>query len=98
MDPPEDDEDFDDLAWILIHENVSIHVGALQWEIVVKNKCRFIDSEKGCTIYDKRPQICREHKPGECDANSDCESDYDNVLHVINSLWELEEYRLKKAS
>lgn len=98
MDPPEGEDDFDDLAWMLVHEGVSIHVGEDQWEIVVKNKCKYIDPKKGCKIYDRRPNICRDHKPGECDANATNEGDFDGVHQIITTLWELDEYKIKKAS
>jgi len=96
MDPPESDDDYDDLAWSLIHENVTLHVGEEQWEIVVKNKCKHLDPIKGCLIYSERPQICRDHVPGECDANSESEGDYDGIICVISSLSELFEYRKKQ--
>ena len=92
-DPPEDADDYDDLAWMLVHKDVTIHVMDEEWQIVVKNKCKYIDKEKGCLIYDQRPKICRDHVPGECDANAECEADYEGVESVITSLSELEGYR-----
>ena len=93
MDPPDNSEDYDDLAWMLIHESVVLHVGEKQWDIVVKNKCRYLDIEKGCLIYDKRPGICRNHVPGECDANARSDADYDGVDSVIKTLEELYEHQ-----
>lgn len=95
-DPPVDDEDYDDLAWMLIHKDVTIHVCEEVWDIVVKNHCKHLDEAKGCQIYDQRPQICRDHIPGECDANIKTEADYDGVLAVITNLQELYDYRKKE--
>ena len=96
MGAPENSDDYDDLAWMLIHEDVTLHVGEEDWQIVVNNKCKYLDDTKGCLIYDERPNICRDHVPGECDANAKTGTDYDGVICVISELSELYAYRKKE--
>jgi len=68
IDTPEDWDDYDDVRWYLAHENVSVFVEEDVWYLNIKNKCRHL-SEKNfkCQIYDKRPNICRDYKPVNCD-------------------------------
>lgn len=61
LDPPEDEEDFDDLRWYLLHEKTWIWVDDGEWFLQVDEPCRFLDEHGRCTIYERRPRICREY-------------------------------------
>ncbi len=61
LDPPEDADDFDDLRWYLLHEKTWIWVDEGEWFLQVDEPCRFLDRDGRCTIYARRPRICREY-------------------------------------
>lgn len=61
LDTPEDREDFDSIRWYLLHGKSWIWVDAGDWYLQVDEPCRFLGPKNACTIYDKRPQICRDY-------------------------------------
>jgi Fe-S-cluster containining protein len=93
IDEPETRREYDDLAWIIAHEGVAIHVCDGEWQLIVYNRCRHLLAEGGCAIYEKRPEVCREHEPGDCEADQKHEHDYDDIEHVFTTMDELWEYR-----
>ncbi len=93
IDTPETRGDYDDLAWILAHRNVAIHVIGKTWQLMVHNRCRHLSKKEGCLIYDKRPRICRKHVPGSCEQDQKHRHDYDEVSHIFRTIEELLAYR-----
>ncbi|MDQ7087485.1 MAG: YkgJ family cysteine cluster protein [Acidobacteriota bacterium] len=61
LDPPEDEDDFDDLRWYLLHKRSWIWVDDGEWYLQVDEECRFLEKDGRCGIYDRRPRICREY-------------------------------------
>lgn len=98
IDEPEDKREYDDLAWIIAHEGVSIHVSGGQWELIVHNRCRHLLPQGGCAVYDRRPTICRSHEPGECEFDQEHIHDYDDVDRVICTMDELWAFRKELIS
>ena len=89
LEDPEDWDDFDDIRWYLTHEDVTVFVEDGDWYINVKNKCRHLsETDYKCTIYDKRPKICRGYTEETCDLTGD---NYDYELHFVNDT-QMEEY------
>jgi Fe-S-cluster containining protein len=93
IDTPKTRGEFDDLIWILAHEDVAYHVTKDEWSLIVHNRCRFLDPASGCQIYDVRPRICRQHPPGDCERDQKHRHDYEDVERVITSIPELQAYR-----
>ncbi len=76
IDRPTCKRDYNDFLWFLAHENISIYLWEKKWYLMIHNTCTFLDPEENiCTIYDKRPKMCREHSVDECEFNSDYEFD-----------------------
>ena len=52
---PKDEEDWDEIKWMLLHEGVIIYVDEDgDWNVEVKTKCKFLDdATKKCKAYDK---------------------------------------------
>jgi Fe-S-cluster containining protein len=92
VDAPDERDDFEDLAWMLAHKNVSFHIDGEDWQLMVKNECRYLGKD-GCGIYETRPRICREHDPSECDYGSVSDTEYYDADIVIAELSELYAYR-----
>jgi Fe-S-cluster containining protein len=61
IDAPEDRDDFEILKWYLIHGNAWIWVEDGDWHLQVDAQCRYLGPGNACTIYEKRPQICRDY-------------------------------------
>ncbi|MEJ2722164.1 MAG: YkgJ family cysteine cluster protein [bacterium] len=68
IDKPVNKRDYDDLLWMLAHEKVSIYVDDGKWYLMIHTQCRFLDTDTNlCTVYNDRPQMCREHSVEECE-------------------------------
>jgi Fe-S-cluster containining protein len=59
------------------------------WYININNRCRHLsEKDHRCMIYNKRPNICRGYRHGDCDF---VEGEYDYELHFTNDT-QMEEY------
>lgn len=68
LERPEDEHDFDALYWYMLHEGVSIYVDAEgDWFVNVDSRCRALGEDGMCTVYSRRPDICREHNDEICE-------------------------------
>jgi Fe-S-cluster containining protein len=70
IDTPEDRQDFDDIRWYLLHENISVFVEDGDWYLSVAADCRQLGPDFRCTAYQTRPRICREYTTSDCDYHS----------------------------
>lgn len=84
-------EDYEDMKWYLYHEGVIVYIdNEGDWLAQVPVKCSKLDEKGRCTIYDKRPPICRQSKVEECEMNSD------EMSVIFNTVEDLEKYMRKK--
>ena len=68
IDTPRTKRDYDDLLWMIAHQQVSLYIEKRKWYLMVHTQCRFLDTDTNmCGIYDKRPMMCREHSVKECE-------------------------------
>ncbi len=59
--------DFDELSWFLAHENISIYFDARRWHVEVRTRCKYLNSQNLCAIYETRPAVCRGYDLDECE-------------------------------
>ena len=89
LDAPGSRSDFEDMIYYLHHEGVKIAVVTgddeddLTWYLEFAGRCRYLDSEGWCTIYEQRPRVCRDHKTDECEHHAP-ESFHD--IHTVPEL------------
>lgn len=77
---PEDEEDWDEIKWMLMHENVSVyHSHDDEWRVEFVTPCRHLTKGNKCAIYDKRPAVCREYTVDECELSDE---DYADVIFL----------------
>lgn len=88
IDNPESAADFDHIRWYLCHENVVVFVEDKQWYIGLLNRCKHLQSDNRCGIYETRPRICRSYSTKNCEYHGD-EYDYE---HLFTSATDLERY------
>jgi Fe-S-cluster containining protein len=67
IDTPRSRADFENIRWYVSHENITIHVEKHAWHMHVETRCQHLTADNRCGIYEKRPQICREHNPSSCE-------------------------------
>lgn len=67
IDKPRTRRDYDDVRWYLMHEGVQVFVEEGDWYIQFQTRCKNLAANNLCMVYETRPLICRDYKPGECD-------------------------------
>jgi len=89
IDAPEELEDFENLKWFVCHENVNVFVDEDNiWHIEFLTPCEHLEGNK-CGIYDKRPEICREHNHDECLFHA---GDAYKELYTFKKIEDVEDY------
>lgn len=94
MDMPQERADFDAFLWLLAHKNVCVYVDEDVWHVEFKTVCEKLGVDGKCSIYESRPQICRDHGIGMGEEDS-CEgfsNHQETCDHYFSSLEELEEF------
>jgi Fe-S-cluster containining protein len=67
IDAPTTLADFENIRWHCAHKAVWVFKQGSSWYIAFDAVCEKLQADYTCGIYDKRPQVCRDHKFGECD-------------------------------
>ncbi|MDO5308764.1 MAG: YkgJ family cysteine cluster protein [Planctomycetia bacterium] len=67
IDKPTNYEEFDFIRWYLYHEKVAVFVEEGAWHLLVMTPCKALGSDNRCTVYQTRPQICREYSTAKCE-------------------------------
>ena len=67
IDTPTTARDLDDIRWYVLHEDMIVFVEEGEWYLQINRKCRHLQPDRRCGIYETRPQICREYKTNDCD-------------------------------
>ena len=66
IDTPRSIDDFDHLAWQMVHKNVQVYKDEDGWFLLVMNTCQFLQKDGRCAIYETRPQLCRDYSNDYC--------------------------------
>jgi Fe-S-cluster containining protein len=68
IDAPTTAKEIDVTRWYLMHPGVRIYVNEeSEWFLQFESTCRFLGDDNLCTIYETRPQICRDLSPERCE-------------------------------
>ncbi len=91
IDEPEDFDDFQNIRWYAAHKNVWVFMDDDEWYVAFDSPCEHLGEDFLCTTYENRPDVCRNHKFGECDYFLDGEFDLE-----LRSMAEVDEYLKKR--
>ncbi len=79
IEKPKDQDDIDFYKWHLQYDTVSLAIRSNRWYLSIEGRCIYLDRDNFCTIYDRRPAICRKHNPPDCEKFGHW---YDVMLHT----------------
>ena len=96
LDNPTDVEDYDNIRWYLMHENVVVFIENEQWFIGVLNRCKHLQADNRCGVYETRPRICRSYTTDNCEYHG-AEYDYEELFTSADQLREYAEKTLGRA-
>ena len=60
-----------DILWYLYHGGVSIYVDDEGWMVQIDTRCRHLQDDNKCAIYEHRPPMCRTYSEMTCEVNAD---------------------------
>lgn len=80
IDPPGTPEDYDSIRWYLMHEGAVVWMSEGDWYLEVRTRCKHLQPDNSCGIYDSRPQICRDYGLPE---NAPCEFFTDRLQYEL---------------
>ena len=90
LDKPKKTADFEDMIYYIHHQGVRIVVSQDEdgrtWYVEFAGRCRQLDENGRCLIYEHRPRTCRDHKIDECEHHNP------EAFHNIASPAELLDY------
>lgn len=93
LDNPEDAEDYDNIRWYLMHESVVVFIEKDQWYLAVLTRCKHLQPDNRCGIYERRPRICRKYTTDNCEYHG-AEYDYEQLFTSSEQLLEYAEKTL----
>ena len=96
IDNPKCARQYDDIRWYLCHENVVVFIEKRQWYVGILNKCKHLQDDNRCGIYETRPHICRKYTTDNCDYHGG-EYDYAVLFTSAEQLHEYAQKKLKRA-
>jgi len=67
IDEPKNVEDFENIRWYCTHKDTWVFMEDGIWHLAFNGACEHLREDSSCGIYEDRPQVCRDHKFGECD-------------------------------
>lgn len=67
MRAPVDAASIADIRWRLHFDSVEVYRSGDSWFMVIAGACQYLDQRGMCTIYDLRPQQCRDYHPPYCE-------------------------------
>jgi Fe-S-cluster containining protein len=71
VDPPRSVRAATDILWYLYHDQVSVYRdGDGDWSVVFETRCRHLQDDLRCGVYERRPHICREFDNTTCEVNT----------------------------
>ena len=60
-----------DVLWYLYHENVSVQRDDQgEWTVYFETRCRNLQDDLLCGVYESRPMVCREFDNTTCEVNA----------------------------
>jgi len=77
IDPPRLKVDQDEIRWFLYHEGTMVLREDRQWLLQVDVRCKYLTLDNLCSIYDRRPDVCRGYDMTACDY---CGDDSDRLV------------------
>jgi len=92
IDKPTTAGEFDNVRWYLLHENVVVYIQKKKWYLSILTKCKHLQPDNRCGIYETRPRICRKYSTDNCDYHG---GEYDFEI-LFTSGDQLREYAEKK--
>lgn len=68
---PRTELEVNNLKWELHFSNTRVFIRSKRWYTLTLGRCKYLDKDDRCTIYEDRPEVCRDHMPPACERYGD---------------------------
>lgn len=92
LDNPESASDYDDIRWYLMHENIHVFVDDGQWFVAFATRCKNLEQDNRCRVYETRPRVCRGYDTDDCEYHG---TEY-RYEHLFTSAQQIEAFAEEK--
>ena len=96
IETPRKKYDFEHLLWQISHENIHVYQDDDGWYLMIMTTCLHLQSNGGRGIYERRPQICRDHSNDFCEYDEPAEKSFKKYFDGYESLHKYCKKRFKK--
>jgi len=59
--------DHEEIRWWVAHDGIRVHIDQRKWYLQIFTPCAYMKSSNLCGVYDKRPEVCSDHDPDDCE-------------------------------
>ena len=88
--------DFEHLLWQVSHENVQAYKDSDGWYLLINTRCTHLLPDGRCGIYERRPQVCRDHSNDYCEFDAPAEDSFELFFDGYESLLKYCRKRFKR--
>lgn len=72
IDEPEDEDDFQNLMWYVMHKNVIVFMDDdNDWYVEFKSPCKHLTEDGLCEVHSDRPKVCIEYSQDSCEKHGE---------------------------
>lgn len=64
---PRNNDEWESLIWQLHFSHTKVFIRNRRWYKLSVGVCMYLDENNRCSIYERRPQTCRDHNPPDCE-------------------------------
>lgn len=79
INPPATKKELDRIIWYLLHESTVFVEDDGTWKVNLNRKCNAQNEKGECTIYEDRPNLCKEYLQEDCEKYGVV----DNIVHYF---------------
>ncbi|MDW8239700.1 MAG: YkgJ family cysteine cluster protein [Acidobacteriota bacterium] len=83
--------DHEEIRWWVAHEGVSVHIAQRKWYLQVFTRCTHLTPNNLCSAYDKRPDVCRDYEPDNCEFTAELD-----IQREFRTMQEYDQYLEEK--
>ena len=67
IDKPKSKRSIENIRWFVSHRDVWVYKHKDAWHLAFDTPCEHLDESHRCTIYERRPAICRDYDAASCE-------------------------------
>ena len=96
IETPATPKDFEFVRWYIMHGQASVFTEEDDWYLLVHTKCKHLQADNRCSVYETRPEICHDYSTKDCEYED--EWTYDRYFELSEQVEEYSEAVFSKKN